>query len=95
MNVKGVKIGGPDLVGDRGALLVESRDAVGDRAGSESGGANLLHGGAQTADFALRLSRPRRRRAEDSGESRKETELPIVAEVIGVEDLDTIVGTRT
>jgi 3-deoxy-7-phosphoheptulonate synthase len=93
VDVKGVKIGGPDLVVIAGPCSVESREQLMETArGVKAAGANLLRGGAY---------KPRTSPYDFQGlgveglkilaEARKETGLPIVTEVMGVEDLDAVV----
>src|SRR6202162_4914240 len=93
VDVKGVKIGGPDLVVIAGPCSVESREQLMETArGVKASGAHLLRGGAY---------KPRTSPYDFQGlgleglkilaEARKETGLPIVTEVMGVEDLDAVV----
>ena len=93
VNVGGVKIGGPHWVVCAGPCSVESREQILQTAHAiKQAGAQLLRGGAYKPrtspyDFqglgveALELLR----------EARKETGLPIVTEVMGIEDLDAVV----
>jgi 3-deoxy-7-phosphoheptulonate synthase len=93
VDVSGVKIGGPELAVIAGPCSVESRDQLFETARAvKAAGANLLRGGA---------FKPRTSPYEFQGlgleglkilaEARKETGLPIVTEVMGVEDLDDVV----
>ncbi len=88
-----MKIGGPDLVVMAGPCSVESREQLMETArGVKAAGAHLLRGGAY---------KPRTSPYDFQGlgleglkilaEARKETGLPIVTEVMGVEDLDAVV----
>jgi len=93
VNVKGVRIGGPDLVVIAGPCSVESRDQLLQTARAvKASGAKLLRGGAYKPrtspyDFqglgeeGLRILR----------EASEETGLPVVTEVMGIEDLDAVV----
>jgi 3-deoxy-7-phosphoheptulonate synthase len=97
VDVKGVKIGGPDLVVIAGPCSVESREQLMETArGVKAAGANLLRGGAY---------KPRTSPYDFQGlgveglkilaEARKETGLPIVTEVMVVEYADLMqVGAR-
>ncbi|HVA95848.1 MAG TPA: 3-deoxy-7-phosphoheptulonate synthase [Candidatus Dormibacteraeota bacterium] len=93
VNVKGVKFGGPDLVVIAGPCSVESREQLMDTArGVKAAGAHILRGGA---------FKPRTSPYDFQGlgleglkilkEASEETGLPIVTEVMGVEDLDAVV----
>ena len=93
VDVKGVKIGGAELVVIAGPCSVESREQLLETArGVKASGAHLLRGGAYKPrtspyDFqglgveGLKLLK----------EAREETGLPIVTEVMGIEDLDAVV----
>jgi 3-deoxy-7-phosphoheptulonate synthase len=92
VDVGGVKIGGPDLVVIAGPCSVESREQLLETArGVKASGAKLLRGGAYKPrtspyDFqglgleGLKILR----------EASEETGLPVVTEVVGVEDLDAV-----
>src|SRR6185369_16432246 len=93
VDVRGVKIGGPELVVIAGPCSVESREQLMETArGVKAAGAQLLRGGAY---------KPRTSPYDFQGlgleglkilaDARKETGLPIVTEVMGVEDLDAVV----
>jgi 3-deoxy-7-phosphoheptulonate synthase len=93
VDVKGVKIGGPDLVVIAGPCSVESREQLFETArGVKAAGAHLLRGGAY---------KPRTSPYDFQGlgveglkilkEASEETGLPIVTEVMGIEDLDAVV----
>src|SRR5271169_6634504 len=93
VDVSGVKIGGPELVVIAGPCSVESREQLLETArGVKASGAHLLRGGAY---------KPRTSPYDFQGlgveglkilaEAREETALPIVTEVMGVEDLDAVV----
>ncbi|MGH9681679.1 MAG: 3-deoxy-7-phosphoheptulonate synthase, partial [Candidatus Acidiferrales bacterium] len=93
VDIKGVKIGGPDLVVMAGPCSVESREQLMETAlGVKAAGAHILRGGAY---------KPRTSPYDFQGlgleglkilkEASKETGLPIVTEVMGVEDLDAVV----
>ena len=93
VDVSGVKIGGPELIVMAGPCSVESRDQLMQTArGVKAAGARLLRGGA---------FKPRTSPYEFQGlgvealkimaEAREETGLPIVTEVMGIEDLDAVV----
>jgi 3-deoxy-7-phosphoheptulonate synthase len=93
VDVGGVKIGGPDLVMIAGPCSVESREQLLETARAvKAAGAKLLRGGAY---------KPRTSPYDFQGlgveglkilaEARKETGLPVVTEVMGVEDLDAVV----
>lgn len=93
VDVKGVKIGGPDLVVIAGPCSVESREQLFETArGVKASGARMLRGGAYKPrtspyDFqglGLEGLKILRDASEESG-------LPIVTEVMGVEDLDAVV----
>src|SRR5260221_9463051 len=93
VDVKGVEIGGPELVVMAGPCSVESREQLMETArGVKAAGAKILRGGAY---------KPRTSPYDFQGlgieglkilaEAREETGLPIVTEVMGVEDLDAVV----
>ncbi len=93
VDVKGVKFGGPDLVVIAGPCSVESREQLMETArGVKAAGAHMLRGGA---------FKPRTSPYDFQGlgleglkilkEASEETGLPIVTEVMGVEDLDAVV----
>jgi 3-deoxy-7-phosphoheptulonate synthase len=93
VDVGGVKIGGPDLVMIAGPCSVESREQLLETARAvKAAGARLLRGGAY---------KPRTSPYDFQGlgveglkilaEARKETGLPVVTEVMGIEDLDAVV----
>ena len=92
VDVAGVRIGGPELVVMAGPCSVESRDQLMQTARAvKAAGAKLLRGGAY---------KPRTSPYDFQGlgveglkilaEARQETGLPIVTEVMGVEDLDAV-----
>jgi 3-deoxy-7-phosphoheptulonate synthase len=93
VDVGGVKIGGPELVVIAGPCSVESREQLMEAAwGVKKAGAKLLRGGAfkprtSPYDFqglgleGLKILR----------EASQATGLPVVTEVVGVEDLDDVV----
>jgi 3-deoxy-7-phosphoheptulonate synthase len=93
VKVKDVQIGGPDLVVIAGPCSVESHDQLMETAHAvKAAGAKMLRGGAfkprtSPYDFqglgleGLKILR----------EASEETGLPIVTEVMGVEDLDAVV----
>jgi 3-deoxy-7-phosphoheptulonate synthase len=92
VDVRGVKIGGPDVVVIAGPCSVESREQLLETAqGVKQAGANMLRGGAykpRTSPYefqglgieALKILR----------EARELTGLPIVTEVMSTEDVDLI-----
>ena len=92
VDVRGVKIGGPDVVVIAGPCSVESREQLLETAqGVKRAGANMLRGGAykpRTSPYefqglgieALKILR----------EARELTGLPIVTEVMSTEDVDLI-----
>ena len=91
--MKGVEIGGPELVVMAGPCSVESREQLMETArGVKAAGAQILRGGAY---------KPRTSPYDFQGlgleglkilkEASEETGLPIVTEVMGVEDLDAVV----
>ena len=93
VDVKGVAIGGPELVVIAGPCSVESREQLMETArGVKAAGAKILRGGAY---------KPRTSPYDFQGlgveglkilkEASEETGLPIVTEVMGVEDLDAVV----
>ena len=93
VDVKGVQIGGPELIVMAGPCSVESREQLMETArGVKAAGAKILRGGAY---------KPRTSPYEFQGlgveglkilkEASEETGLPIVTEVMGVEDLDAVV----
>src|SRR5258708_37038870 len=93
VDIRGVKIGGGDVVVMAGPCSVESHDQLMETArGVKAAGANMLRGGAY---------KPRTSPYEFQGlgleglkilkEASIETGLPIVTEVMGVEDLDAVV----
>ena len=93
VDVKGVKIGGPELAVIAGPCSVESREQLFETARAvKAAGANLLRGGAY---------KPRTSPYDFQGlgleglkilaEAREQTGLPIVTEVMGIEDLDAVV----
>ena len=93
VDVKGVQIGGPELVVMAGPCSVESREQLMETArGVKAAGAKILRGGAY---------KPRTSPYEFQGlgmeglkilrEASEETGLPIVTEVMGIEDLDAVV----
>ena len=93
VDVRGMKIGGPELAVIAGPCSVESREQLMETArGVKAAGANLLRGGAfkprtSPYDFqglgleGLKILR----------EASEETGLPVVTEVMGIEDLDDVV----
>ena len=93
VDVKGVKIGGPDVVVMAGPCSVESREQLMETARAvKAAGARLLRGGA----FKPRTSPYDFQGLGVEGlkilkEASEETGLPIVTEVMGVEDLDGVV----
>lgn len=93
VDVKGVRIGGPELVVIAGPCSVESREQLMDTARAvKAAGAKLLRGGAY---------KPRTSPYDFQGlgveglkilkEASQETGLPVVTEVMGIEDLDAVV----
>jgi 3-deoxy-7-phosphoheptulonate synthase len=93
VNVKGVEIGGPELVVMAGPCSVESREQLMQTArGVKAAGAKILRGGAY---------KPRTSPYDFQGlgleglkilkEASEETGLPIVTEVMGIEDMDACV----
>ena len=93
VNVKDVRIGGPELVVMAGPCSVESREQLMETARAvKAAGAMILRGGAY---------KPRTSPYDFQGlgleglkilkEAREETGLPIVTEVMGIEDLDAVV----
>jgi 3-deoxy-7-phosphoheptulonate synthase len=93
VDVKGVEIGGPELVVMAGPCSVESREQLMQTArGVKAAGAKILRGGAY---------KPRTSPYDFQGlgieglkilkEASEETGLPVVTEVMGVEDLDAVV----
>ena len=93
VDVKGVKIGGPELIVMAGPCSVESRDQLMETArGVKAAGAHLLRGGAY---------KPRTSPYDFQGlgveglkilkEASIETGLPVVTEIMGVEDLEPVV----
>jgi 3-deoxy-7-phosphoheptulonate synthase len=93
VDVSGVQIGGAELVVMAGPCSVESRDQLMETArGVKAAGAKILRGGAY---------KPRTSPYEFQGlgveglkilkEASEETGLPVVTEVMGVEDLDAVV----
>ena len=93
VDVKGVQIGGPELVVMAGPCSVESREQLMQTArGVKAAGAKILRGGAY---------KPRTSPYDFQGlgieglkilkEASEETGLPIVTEVMGIEDLDAVV----
>src|ERR1700726_837055 len=93
VDVKGVQIGGPELVVMAGPCSVESREQLMETArGVKAAGAKILRGGAY---------KPRTSPYDFQGlgveglkilkEASEETGLPVVTEVMGVEDLDAVV----
>jgi 3-deoxy-7-phosphoheptulonate synthase len=93
VNVKGVPIGGPELVVIAGPCSVESREQLMDTARAvKAAGAKLLRGGA----FKPRTSPYDFQGLGVEGlkilkEASQETGLPVVTEVMGIEDLDAVV----
>jgi 3-deoxy-7-phosphoheptulonate synthase len=93
VDVGGVKIGGPDLVVIAGPCSVESREQILETARAvKAAGAHMLRGGAykpRTSPYDFQgLGAEGLRLLEEASE---ETGLPIVTEVMGVEDLDAVV----
>src|SRR5882762_4540298 len=93
VDVSGVQIGGAELVVMAGPCSVESRDQLMETArGVKAAGAKILRGGAY---------KPRTSPYDFQGlgveglkilkEASEETGLPVVTEVMGVEDLDAVV----
>ncbi len=93
VEVKGVRIGGPEVVVMAGPCSVESREQLMETArGVKAAGAQILRGGAY---------KPRTSPYDFQGlgieglkilqEASKETGLPVVTEVMGIEDLDSVV----
>ena len=93
VDVKGVRIGGPELVVMAGPCSVESRDQLMQTARAvKAAGAKILRGGAY---------KPRTSPYDFQGlgveglqilkEASLETGLPVVTEVMGIEDLDSVV----
>ena len=93
VRVKGVAIGGPDIVVIAGPCSVESREQLLETArGVKAAGAQMLRGGAfkpRTSPYDFQgLGLEGLKILKDASE---ETGLPIVTEVMGVEDLDAVV----
>jgi 3-deoxy-7-phosphoheptulonate synthase len=93
VDVKGVKIGGPDLVVIAGPCSVESREQLFETArGVKASGAHMMRGGAykpRTSPYDFQgLGLEGLKILRDASD---ETGLPIVTEVMGVEDLDAVV----
>jgi 3-deoxy-7-phosphoheptulonate synthase len=93
VRVKGVAIGGPEIVVIAGPCSVESREQLLETArGVKAAGAQMLRGGAfkpRTSPYDFQgLGLEGLKILKDAS---KETGLPIVTEVMGVEDLDAIV----
>ena len=93
VNVGGVRIGGPELIVMAGPCSVESREQLLETArGVKAAGAKILRGGAY---------KPRTSPYDFQGlgveglkilkEASEETGLPVVTEIMGVEDLDAVV----
>ena len=93
VNVRNVRIGGPELVVMAGPCSVESREQLMETARAvKAAGATILRGGAY---------KPRTSPYDFQGlgleglkilkEASEETGLPIVTEVMGIEDLDAVV----
>jgi 3-deoxy-7-phosphoheptulonate synthase len=93
VDVKGVEIGGPELVVMAGPCSVESREQLMETArGVKAAGAKILRGGAY---------KPRTSPYDFQGlgieglkilkEASEETGLPVVTEVMGIEDMDACV----
>src|ERR1700687_2775371 len=93
VDVKGVKIGGPELVVMAGPCSVEPREQLMETArGVKAAGANMLRGGAykpRTSPYDFQGLGVEG--LKNLAKARKETGLPIVTEVMGVEDLDAVV----
>jgi 3-deoxy-7-phosphoheptulonate synthase len=92
VSVGGVRIGGPEIVVMAGPCSVESREQLLETARAvKAAGAHILRGGAYKPrtspyDFqGLGLAA-----LEILQEAREETGLPIVTEVIGIEELDVV-----
>jgi 3-deoxy-7-phosphoheptulonate synthase len=93
VRVKGVAIGGPEIVVIAGPCSVESREQLLETArGVKAAGAQMLRGGAfkpRTSPYEFQgLGLEGLKILKDASE---ETGLPIVTEVMGVEDLDAVV----
>jgi 3-deoxy-7-phosphoheptulonate synthase len=93
VRVKGVAIGGPEIVVIAGPCSVESREQLLETArGVRAAGAQMLRGGAfkpRTSPYEFQgLGLEGLKILKDASE---ETGLPIVTEVMGVEDLDAVV----
>jgi 3-deoxy-7-phosphoheptulonate synthase len=93
VRVKGVAIGGPEIVVIAGPCSVESREQLLETArGVKAAGAQMLRGGAfkpRTSPYDFQgLGLEALKILKDAS---KETGLPIVTEVMGVEDLDAVV----
>jgi len=93
VRVKGVAIGGPEIVVMAGPCSVESREQLLETArGVKAAGAQMLRGGAfkpRTSPYDFQgLGVEGLKILKDAS---KETGLPIVTEVMGVEDLDAVV----
>ncbi len=93
VRVKGVAIGGPDIVVIAGPCSVESREQLLETArGVKAAGAQMLRGGAfkpRTSPYDFQgLGVEGLQILKDASE---ETGLPIVTEIMGVEDLDAVV----
>ena len=93
VNVKGVEIGGAEVIVMAGPCSVESRDQLMETARAvKAAGAHILRGGAykpRTSPYDFQgLGVEGLKILKEAGE---ETGLPIVTEVMGVEDLDAVV----
>lgn len=92
VNIKGIKVGGSDIVVIAGPCAVESREQLFETARSvRAGGANILRGGA----FKPRSSPYNFQGMGEEGlkllaEIRKETGLPIVTEVMDPRQMDLV-----
>ncbi len=92
VSVRGVPIGGPEVIIIAGPCSVESRDQLFAAARAvKAGGAHMLRGGAykpRTSPYDFQGLGVEALKIMD--EARRETGLPIVTEVVGVEDLDDV-----
>jgi 3-deoxy-7-phosphoheptulonate synthase len=92
VTVRGIQIGGPEVIVIAGPCSVESRDQLFAAARAvKAGGAHMLRGGAykpRTSPYDFQGLGVEGLKIMD--EARRETGLPMVTEVVGVEDLDDV-----
>ena len=97
VDVRGISIGGPEVMVIAGPCSVESREQLFAAARAvKAGGAHMLRGGAykpRTSPYDFQGLGVEALKIMD--EARRETGLPIVTEVVGVEDLERCANTRT